>query len=138
MFARKDSRDRSEASFSIIGPDMQVVGDLVTEGSVRIEGRVHGSVRAGQRVVLGPTGVVEGDVWAQEAVLGGRVRGSVTAEQRLEVQKTASLEGEVRTRAQRLLIEEGARVVGQIAMIDAPEVEEPRALPRGAGATVAE
>lgn len=138
MFARKEARDRVEASFSIIGPDMQVVGDLVTDGSVRIEGRVHGSVRAGQRVVLGPTGAVEGDVWAQEAVLGGQVRGSVTAEQRLEIQKTASLEGEVRTRAQRLVIEEGARVVGQIAMIDTPEREEPRALPRGAEVAVEE
>ena len=32
-----------EASISIIGPGMTVIGDLITEGTVRIEGRIQGT-----------------------------------------------------------------------------------------------
>ena len=119
-----------EASMSIIGPGMRIVGDLVTDGTVRIEGEIRGTIRATKAVVVGREGLVEGDIFTQDAVIGGRIRGSVVAESRLELQATCDIEGVVHARAQHLHLEEGARFNGQIQMLDADAV---RALPAGSG-----
>jgi cytoskeletal protein CcmA (bactofilin family) len=119
----------NESSMSIIGPGMRIKGDLVTEGTVRVEGTIEGTIRAGKAVVIGKEGEVIGDVVTQDAVVGGRVRGTVTAESRLELQATAQIEGQISARAQHLVLEEGCRFNGQVHMVG----EEPqRALPAAA------
>jgi cytoskeletal protein CcmA (bactofilin family) len=121
----------NEASMSIIGPGMRITGDLVTDGTVRVEGTIEGTVRAGKAVVIGKEGEVLGDVVTHDAVIGGRVRGTVTAESRLEIQATAQIEGQISARAQHLVLEEGCRFNGQVHMLG----EEPqRALPASTGA----
>ena len=120
----------NESSMSIIGPGMRIKGDLVTEGTVRVEGTIEGTVRAGKAVVIGKEGEVIGDVITQDAVVGGRVRGTVTAESRLELQATAQIEGQISARAQHLILEEGCRFNGQVQMVaDEPQ----RALPASTG-----
>jgi cytoskeletal protein CcmA (bactofilin family) len=115
---------------SIIGPGMRIVGDLVTDGTVRIEGEIRGTIRAGKAVVIGREGLVEGDIFTQDAVIGGRIRGSIVAESRLELQATCDIEGVVHARAQHLHLEEGARFNGQVQMLDPDAV---RALPAMSG-----
>lgn len=97
---------------SIIGPGMRVVGDCETDGTLRIEGTVEGTVRAGKAVVIGKDGVVNGDVATQDAIIGGRVTGAVIAESRLELQATSIIEGEIRAR--RIKLDEGGRVNGTV------------------------
>ena len=110
-----------ETSMSIIGPGMNIIGDLVTDGTVRVEGRIEGTVRAGMAVVIGKGGEVVGDVLTQDAVIGGRVRGTVVAESRLELQASCDIEGQIRARSAHLQLEEGARFNGQIQMLDGSE-----------------
>ncbi|HEX8432354.1 MAG TPA: polymer-forming cytoskeletal protein [Longimicrobium sp.] len=119
-----------EGSMSIIGPGMVIVGDLVTDGNVRIEGEIRGTVRAGKSVVVGREGLVDGDILTQDAVIGGKVRGTVLAQSRLELQATCDIEGQIHARAQHLKLEEGARFNGQIQMLDEDGM---RALPAGTG-----
>ena len=116
----------NESSMSIIGPGMRIKGDLVTEGTVRVDGTIEGTIRAGKAVVVGKEGEVIGDVVTQDAVIGGRVRGTVTAESRLELQATAQIEGQISARAQHLVLEEGCRFNGQVQMVGD---EAQRALP---------
>jgi cytoskeletal protein CcmA (bactofilin family) len=116
----------NESSMSIIGPGMRIKGDLVTEGTVRVEGTIEGTIRAGKAVVIGKEGEVIGDVVTQDAVVGGRVRGTLTAESRLELQATAQIEGQISARAQHLVLEEGCRFNGQVQMVGD---EGQRALP---------
>jgi cytoskeletal protein CcmA (bactofilin family) len=124
-----------EASMSIIGPGMNIVGDLVTDGTVRVEGRIEGTVRAGKAVVIGKGGEVVGDVLTQDAVIGGTVRGTVVAESRLELQSTCDIEGQIRVRSAHLQLEEGARWNGQIQMLDGTEARALPAPPRGENST---
>lgn len=120
----------NEASMSIIGPGMRIVGDLHTDGTVRVEGRIEGTIRAGKAVVVGKEGEVVGDIVTQDAVIGGKVRGTVTAESRLELQATCDIEGQVQARAAHLHLEEGARFNGQVQMLNG---DAPRALPPAGG-----
>lgn len=114
------ARDRTgngtppETVISIVGPGMTVVGDCETDGTLRIEGTIRGSVRAGKAVVVGKDGVVEGDVTTQDAVIAGRIVGTVAAESRLELQATSRIEGEIRAR--RMQLEEGAMLNGTVSM----------------------
>ena len=101
-----------DSVISIIGPGMRVVGDCETDGTLRIEGRVEGTVRAGKAVVVGKDGSVEGDLVTQDAIVGGRVNGTIVAESRLELQATCVVEGEIKAR--RLKLDEGGQINGKI------------------------
>ena len=126
-----------ENAISIIGPGMRVNGDCETEGTLRVEGVVHGTVRAAKAVVVGKDGAVQGDIFTQDAVIGGRVIGTVVAESRLELQATCVIEGEIRAR--RIKLDEGGRVNGtvQTGEVKAPAVRAAHgpggAIPAAAG-----
>jgi cytoskeletal protein CcmA (bactofilin family) len=118
-----------EGVISIIGPGMRVVGDCQTEGTLRIEGTVEGTVRAGKAVVVGKDGVVDGDIATQDAVIGGRVTGSIIAESRLELQATCVVEGQIQAR--RIKLEEGGKVNGSVQVGEvSPKPSQPGPVPR--------
>lgn len=127
---RENTSGASESVISIIGPGMTIVGNCETDGTVRIEGSVEGSVKAGKAVVIGKQGSVVGDVVTQDAVISGRVEGTLIAASRLELQATCHIEGEVHTR--RMQLEEGAVLNGSVQMgTDLPDSATGR---RGPGA----
>jgi cytoskeletal protein CcmA (bactofilin family) len=107
-------RRTDQIPFSIIASDMTVVGDLETEGVVRVEGRVRGTVRVGQQVLVATGAVIEGDLHTQEAVIAGQVSGAIYAKDRVELQASAVVAGDILT--PRIAIVEGARVSGEVKM----------------------
>ena len=111
---RQSQGSPPETVISIIGPGMKVVGDCTSDGTIRVEGTVEGSIRAGKAVVVGKNGFVDGDVVTQDAVVSGRVRGTLTAESRLELQTTCQIDGQVVAR--RMQLEEGAILNGTVQM----------------------
>lgn len=106
-----------EGTISVIATGMTITGDIETEGIVKIEGRVEGSVRAGRQVLVGRQGEVEGDVASREAVIGGRVTGTITATERVEIQGTATVTGDIATRS--ITVSEGGRINGSVRSTDA-------------------
>lgn len=127
MIGSSDREDRKTSDVvSIVGPGMTIQGDCSTDGTLRVEGRVEGAVRAAKAVVVGEDGEVVGDVHTQDAVVAGRVEGSITAESRVELQTTARVEGDIRSR--RVKLEEGGLVQGRLEM----GREEDAAPPEGA------
>ncbi len=135
--ARESAGAPPESVISIIGPGMKVVGDCHTDGTVRVEGTVEGSVQAGKAVVIGKNGVIKGDVVTQDAVISGRVVGKVIAHSRLELQATCRIEGEVHTR--RMQLEEGAVLNGTVTMAErASKGEAAKGAPAAAATSVRE
>lgn len=106
---------RSEpAGLTIIAVGATLVGDIASEGVIKVEGVIEGSVRAGTQLLVAPGAVIRGDVFAHEIVAGGEIRGGVHADGRVEIQAGATIDGDIRT--QRLHIADGGRVNGQITM----------------------
>ena|ERR1700758_5556885 len=103
-----------DAALSIIGTGMRVVGDITADGVVKVEGTIVGAIHAGRQVLVAKGGMVEGDLFAREAIIGGEVRGSIEATERVELQSTSVVHGDVATR--RLLVQEGGEVNGVIRM----------------------
>jgi cytoskeletal protein CcmA (bactofilin family) len=109
-----DERRRGEGGLSIIGAGMTIIGDVETDGVVKVEGRVKGSVRASQQILLAPGGMVEGNLETKEAIIGGEVRGTVRADDRVEIQASSIILGDIVTA--RIAILEGGQVNGEIKM----------------------
>jgi cytoskeletal protein CcmA (bactofilin family) len=110
----KEQAAPAAGAISIIAPGTKIIGDCETDGTMRIEGIIEGTVRAGKAVVVGKDGVVKGDITTQDAVIGGHVTGTVIADSRLELQATCVIDGEIRAR--RIKLDEGGKVNGQIQM----------------------
>jgi cytoskeletal protein CcmA (bactofilin family) len=111
-------RRSDQMPFSIVAKDMTIVGDLETEGLIRIEGRVRGTVRAGSQVLIGQGAQLEGDLHTKEAVVGGEVIGSIHATERVELQPTAAVTGNIIT--PRIAVMEGGKVSGEVRIQDHP------------------
>lgn len=122
----RDSRQASpvrEVSdvVSVIAPGLTVLGDMECDGTVRVEGRVEGSIRASKSVVVGKNGHVTGDVETQDVVIAGAVVGTVSGASRVELQESCRIEGDIRSR--RIKLEEGGQVEGRFHMSKAVSAE---------------
>ena len=90
--------------------------DLTSKNSVKVDGRIQGTLRAEGRAIIGETGVVKGDVHAVDLLVLGRLEGNVHA-QRLHLQASAQIHGNIE--AETLQVDPGARYQGSVTMRDA-------------------
>ena len=102
------------SGYSLLDSQLALTGDLDTSGSLRIDGKLDGSVRRADTVVLGVGAVMSGDVHAREVVIGGTITGNVHATERVELQATAIVTGDILT--QTILVQEGGVVNGRVLM----------------------
>ena len=103
-----------DGAMSIVAQGMKVVGDIESNGVVKIEGLVEGTVRAARQVLLGRQGEVKGDVHARDVVVGGRIDGSIVASERVEIQGTSSVNGDIYTKS--IVVLEGGKINGAVRM----------------------
>ena len=117
MFSKKpESIDRplasgkgSEATFSVLAPDIAVNGDLIATADLHLDGRVTGDIKCAA-LMQGEGSEVAGNVTAETARIAGTIKGSITAGV-LVILKSARIEGDVNYGT--LTIEEGAQVDGK-------------------------
>jgi cytoskeletal protein CcmA (bactofilin family) len=100
--------------FSLVDSAAAITGDLETSGSLRIDGRMDGTVRRADVVVLGVGATMAGDIHAREVVIGGTLTGTVHASERVELQATGIVTGDLVT--QSVLVQEGGVVNGRVLM----------------------
>ena len=99
---------------SVIAAGLKIVGDVETSGTLKIEGTVQGSISGARQVIVGRSGVIQGDIKAEEIILGGRVVGTVTATERVEIQANSVIEGDIHTRS--IVVFEGGLLNGNVRM----------------------
>lgn len=108
---------------SVIGPEAYFQGTLTVKGSLRVDGRVEGTVSEAKAVIIGSSGRIIGDVSAESAVVGGEVKGNLSAVKYTELLSGARVIGDIRTA--RIMIEEGAFFDGQCSMINPGDESQP-------------
>lgn len=112
--ARPTAGKPKEPGLSIVSVGMEITGRLDTNGVVKVEGTVRGSIRAERQVLIARGGLVEGDVYTREAIIGGAVSGAIYADERVEVQAESKIDGDITT--QKLMVQEGGDVNGNVRM----------------------
>lgn len=104
----------TEAALSIIAAGMRITGDIETSGTIKIDGRIEGSVVGARQMMLGRSGAIHGNVHAGEVVVGGTVNGAISADERLELQGSAVVNGDIDTKS--IVVMEGAQINGAVRM----------------------
>lgn len=89
-------------------------GTITTQNDLRIDGTINGTINCGGKLIIGPSGNVEGDVSSQNAVIEGRFSGNLTIHEILDVRENATVMGEIRTG--KLLVQNGATFTGNCDM----------------------
>lgn len=92
----------------------EVQGDIVSDSNFRVDGKLNGSINIKGKLVLGPTGYIEGKVSCKDAEVEGTFKGEIKVEAFLSLKSTAKIFGEIHT--QRIAVEPGAEFTGNCTM----------------------
>jgi cytoskeletal protein CcmA (bactofilin family) len=112
IFGRRDTSPIPSTNFSVLDSHITVSGDLETDGALRIDGRLEGTIHRADLIVVGEGASIVGDVNGREVIVGGSVTGNIFASQRTELQSTGIVAGDIRSAA--ILIHEGGVVQGRL------------------------
>lgn len=113
------TRSASGSTFSVLGADTAITGDIKASADLHIDGRVDGDIACAS-LVQGESSEITGGISAESARLAGTVRGSISARE-LVILRTARIHGDVTYDA--LTIEQGAQVDGKLTPRGTPMVE---------------
>ena len=114
MAIKSGSSEGVSAELNFIGKGTVVEGNVSTESSIRVDGRIKGSLTCKNTLTVGENGEIEGDVKATNAIIGGRIKGKVIVQEKLVLESKSSLNGELK--AKKLIIDEGATFDGMSNM----------------------
>ena len=97
------------ATFSILGADVVVTGNVAASVDLHIDGRIDGDLSCAN-LVQGQDSVIKGAIAAESAKLSGTVEGSINARD-LTLHASARVTGDVTY--ENLTIEQGSQVDGR-------------------------
>lgn len=115
----KENR-KSSPMDTLIGAGTVFEGDIMSDRSIAIEGRVKGRIMAKGDVVVGSEAIVEAEIVTETIEVYGHIMGNIRAYGRLEVGATGRITGDVTAKA--LTIKEGGNVNGIVRMAEENQV----------------
>jgi len=101
-------------SVNIIGNGTDIKGNIKSNGDLRIDGFIKGTIEASGKVVVGSTGRVEGEIHCQNADISGDVKAHIKVSELLSLKANAVVSGDIFTN--KLAIEPGAVFTGACKM----------------------
>lgn len=103
-------------AINIITDGTLVKGDITASGDFRLDGTLEGNIQLNGKLVIGDSGVVNGNVLCQNANIIGSVNGNLSVKELLSLHSSARVHGDILIN--KLSIEPGATFSGKCRMID--------------------
>jgi cytoskeletal protein CcmA (bactofilin family) len=98
---------------SIISEGIEIVGDMIAETEIQVDGTVRGNLKA-NRVVIGRTGMVDGSIKADTVTIDGTISGETIAKN-AALKANARIKGGI-TVSGDMSVAAGARLEGKVTM----------------------
>ena len=114
IFNANKNQTFNPQQINIINAGTSIVGDINSEGDLRIDGSVKGSIVVKSKLVIGPSSKIEGNIKAANCDISGVVNGNMEIGELLSVKTTAKIVGDITS--QKLIIESGAEFNGRSQM----------------------
>jgi cytoskeletal protein CcmA (bactofilin family) len=109
----KKNPDQAQASNRIL-IGTEIIGDITSNGDLRIDGKVKGIIKLQGKLVIGENGEVSGEVICANVTVAGILKGKVQVSELFSLLQTAKVEAEVLTG--KLAVEPGAEFTGTCNM----------------------
>lgn len=110
----RNSSDSAVGEFNKIVAGTKIHGEIETQGDIRVDGAIVGNMQIKGKLVLGPTGTIEGEVKCKNAEIMGSMNVEIRVEELLSLKATAKIKGDIITN--KISIEPGAKITGTINM----------------------
>lgn len=130
MFSKEKPQTPPPAPVSkietIIGPNAYFRGEVQSDGGMRIDGVLEGSIEVTGNLVVGEGAKIIADIKANNISISGAIKGNI-AGNRVEILETGRVWGDLTINS--LLLNEGAYLRGQTTMhgdIEPPLIEPPK------------
>jgi len=115
MFNKMAKNNTSDSpSVNIIGAGTIIEGDITTNGDMRIDGSLTGTINVKGKLVVGASGMVEGEIICQNADISGTIKGKIGVAELLALKSSSKLTGDIITN--KIAIEPGATFSGSCSM----------------------
>lgn len=101
-------------TINMIGKGTIIKGDIKSDGDFRIDGTLNGSINSNGKIVVGQTGIIDGEINCQNADISGAVKATIKVRELLSLKASSRVNGEVYTG--KLAIEPGAKFTGTCNM----------------------
>ncbi len=121
IFSGEGKQHSPGAVDSLIGEKAKFKGEIITAGSISVNGEFEGKLTSQGEVILGSTSKVSGTIQGSAVVVSGKVEGNIIAAQHLEITKSGKVNGDLT--GGRIVIEEGSSYRGRVK-VQAPGEEE--------------
>ncbi len=103
---------------TVVGAGARLEGNVVSAGSMRIDGHVKGQIVADGDVTLSPRSQVEASIRARNVTVAGRLRGDMVVSGSAHIARGGIVEGDITSST--LVVEEGGVFQGQSVMGGVP------------------
>jgi len=114
----KDKNPSSEKQFSssatLISAGTVLKGDIISENDLRIDGTVKGNIKCSAKIIIGSTGLVDGNIEGVNADVTGKVQGNIVVKEFLQLRSDCNVIGNLS--AAKLQIDPTATFNGQCQM----------------------
>ena len=116
MFSKEKNTTEKAISTSatLISAGTVLQGDLQSESDLRIDGTIHGNVTSNAKIIVGPAGLVEGNIQGGQADITGKVIGNINVKELAQLRAVSIVQGNIT--AGSLQIEASATFNGQSIM----------------------
>jgi cytoskeletal protein CcmA (bactofilin family) len=121
-------------AINIINHGTLIKGDITATGDFRLDGTLEGNIQLNGKLVVGDSGVVNGNILCLNANIIGTVNGNLSVKELLSLNATARVKGDILIN--KLSIEPGAVFTGKCRMLD--EVRQQQEAEAAAAAAPAE
>ncbi len=112
MFKNEKEAYGQQEAETVIAASVRVEGDFVSQGNVRIEGAVSGSISTEADLFVGERAEITADVSAKNGMIAGEMRGNLKVTERLELGATARVYGDIQAKV--LAVSPGAVMNGKV------------------------
>jgi cytoskeletal protein CcmA (bactofilin family) len=106
--------ETDNTTINLISIGTEITGDIKSNGDIRIDGSLTGNLSTKGKVVIGPTGKVNGEVICKNSEVSGILEGKIIVSQLLNLKASSKILGDIVT--SKLAIEPGAKFTGTCNM----------------------
>lgn len=107
--------EQTTGSVNNIGVSTKITGDVETNSDIRIDGQLVGNIKCSGKIVLGKTGMIQGNITSKVVEISGEVKGNIVAEDTLTFKSKSKVVGDVKTNI--FVVEPEAIFTGKCDMI---------------------